>query len=171
MSQTLPSSIESISMKTRAAKGDFMKLQLLLFSIFLYSGTGAAASLDKLFANVATCQFDQFYYDEPTRNPPHPYFIERSLKPYKEENGLYFFHVKDSMFGLPVVELIVPGTQDLHGVTFDVPLVKARKVISSKFGTTFRESKKSRDGKAPVLAADHKNINRSVLYCVEGEGG
>jgi len=148
-----------------------MKLHLLLFSFLLYSGAGKADSLEKLFANVATCQFDKFYYDEPTRNQPHPYFIERSLKPYKEENGLYFFHVKDSMFGLPVVELVVPGTQDLHGVIFDVPLVKARKVISSKFGSAFKESQKSRDGKAPELTSYQKDTKRSVLYCVEGEGG
>lgn len=149
-----------------------MKLHLLLLLIcFSFARAGEAANLENLFSNVATCHFDNFWYDEPTRNQPHPYFIERALKPYREENGLYYFHVKEQIFSLPVVELVVPGTQDFHAVIFDVPIARARKVISSRFGTVFEESKKSRDGKAPGLASDPTNINRSVLYCVEGEGG
>lgn len=134
-----------------------MKFRLLsLLMCFSFAGAGEAANLESLFANVATCHFDKFYYDEPTRNQPHTYFIERALKPYTEEDGLYYFHVKEQMFGLPAVELVVPGTQDLHAVIFDVPIAKARKVISSKFGTVFKESNKSREGKAPELTTDPK---------------
>lgn len=146
-----------------------MSLRSLLLLIGLaFMGSVNAATLEGLFADVAKCQFDQFFYDEPSRNPPHAFFTERDLKPYKEDNGLYYFYVKELAFGLPVVELIVPGTQDLHAIIFDTPLATTRKVISSKFGSTFAESPNSLQGKEPALVIDPKNNKRSVLYCLEG---
>lgn len=140
---------------------------LFLFLCVSISCTVEAADLESLFSGVATCHFDKFYYDEPDRNLPHSYFIERALKPYKEADGLYYFLVNEQVFGLPAVELVVPGTQDLHAVIFDTPLTIARKALSARFGSDFRESAKSRNGEAPVLVSDVKNVKRSILYCVE----
>jgi hypothetical protein len=149
-----------------------IKLSVLIAIVsILVAGPSCAADLEQIFSNVRSCQFDSFYYDEATRNPPHPYFTERSLKPYKEADGLYFFHVQDQLFDLPVIELVVPGTQDFHMVAFDVPLVRARTVVSTKFGTDFGVSEKSEAGEAPALISDPKNAHRSFLYCVEREAG
>jgi hypothetical protein len=101
----------------------------------------------------------------------HPYFSQRALKPYREEEGLYYFKVQDTLFGLPVVTLFVPGTWDYHGVVFDVPLATARKVMRQRFGSTFAESRRSRDGEAPMLVAYKDNPTRqSVLASGESQG-
>jgi hypothetical protein len=143
---------------------------LLLICLAFVGAAAKAADLESLFANVASCHFEQFFYDEPNRNPPHAYFTERDLKPYKEDDGLYYFYVKEMVFGLPVVELIVPGTQDLHAIIFDAPLANSRKILSAKFGSSFAESANSLSGKEPALVVDPKNSKRSVFYCVEGSG-
>jgi len=86
------------------------------------SGTAKAVTLDTLFARVKQCQFGNFYYAPwDTATPIHPYFAQRALKPHREKDGLYEFKVNDTLFGLPVVALFVPGTWDFHGVVFDVP--------------------------------------------------
>jgi hypothetical protein len=126
-------------------------------------------TLDTLFARVQQCQFGNFYYAPwDTATPIHPYFSQRALKPYREEEGLYYFKVQDTLFGLPVVTLFVPGTWDYHGVVFDVPLATARQVMRQRFGRTFAESRRSRDGEAPMLVAYKDNPTRqSVLACEE----
>jgi hypothetical protein len=135
------------------------------------AATGAAqpVTLDTLFARVQQCQFGNFYYAPwDTATPIHPYFSQRALKPYREEEGLYYFKVQDTLFGLPVVTLFVPGTWDYHGVVFDVPLATARKIMRQRFGRTFTESRRSRDGEAPMLVAYKDNPSQqSVLACVE----
>jgi hypothetical protein len=132
----------------------------------------SAATLDEAFSNFRECNFRGFFYAPwDPQHQPHPYFSERDLKPYKEDSGLYYFKVKDTLFGLPVVEIIVPGTWDLHAVIFDVPLADARRTLKRQFGDEFRSSDNSRDGRAPVLEMKSGESNRSALYCNEVEGG
>lgn len=139
-----------------------------LILILLFAVTcppAVAVTLDDAFSDVRNCQFKDFYYAPWTKEQPiHPYFSERNLKPFKEENGVYYFKVKDTLFGLPVSELIVPGTWDVHGVTFDVPLSKSRKIISKKFGSTFPPSSKA--DQSPILDKANR-ANQSVFYCIE----
>ena len=132
-------------------------------------GDAQAVTLDALFSRVKQCQFGNFYYAPwDTVTPIHPYFSQRALKPYREEESLYYFKVQDTLFGLPVVTLFVPGTWDYHGVVFDVPLATARKVMQKRFGSSFAESKRSRAGEAPMLVAYKDNpTKQSVLACAE----
>ena len=132
----------------------------------------SAATLEEAFADFRKCDFKGFYYApwDPTLKM-HPYIAERGLTPYKEEKGLYFFKVSDRLFGLPVSEIIIPGTWDLHAVVFDVPLAKAQKEFRRRFGSTFAPSAKSAEGMGPALEAVANEPDRSSLYCNEVEGG
>lgn len=130
------------------------------------------ATLEEAFAGFRKCEFKGFYYAPwDPQQKVHPYLAERGLTPYKEDNGLYYFKVKDSLFGLPVSEIIIPGTWDLHAIVFDVPLAKARKTLKRRFGSVFAPSAQSAEGKAPALEAVVDNPSRSSLYCNEVEGG
>lgn len=131
----------------------------------------SAITLDQLFSKFHKCQFPGFYYAPWDKQPAHPYFFERNLTPYKEAGGLYYFKVKDSLFGLPVSELVVPGTWDFHGVVFDVPLKKAQTGLKRRFGTAFSLSDKSFEGERPALDKVDEDQNKSILYCNEREGG
>jgi len=128
-----------------------------------------AVTLDALFARITRCQFGNFFYAPwDTTQPIHPYFFERKLKPYREKEGLYYFKIQDTLFGLPAVELFVPGTWDYHGVVLDVPLETARKAMQQRFGSRFTETSRTRAGEAPVLVAYRGNpTGRSLLACVE----
>lgn len=129
-----------------------------------------ASSLDELFQGVTTCSFNQFYYSPWDANKSHPYFATR--KPVDETKlESFVFKVSETLFGLPVVEIQVPGTWDFHAATFDVPLRESRKVLLRKFGSAFPRSKASLAGSRPALEASAKNPNQSVLYCNEREGG
>jgi hypothetical protein len=132
-----------------------------------------AVTLDETFANIDTCRFPKnFYYAGwDTTTPVYSYFSERNLKPYKEENGLYFFKIKDTLFGLPVSELFVPGTWDYHGIVFDAPLERVQAVIKRKFGSTFAPSEESIKGISPALEKYIHAPNKAGLYCNEVEGG
>ena len=144
---------------------------LSLVLMFATQTSATAVTLDEVFSNFQKCNFKGFYYAPwDTSRPIHPYFAERNLKPYKENNGVYYFKVKDSLFGLPVSEIMVPGTWDYHGVVFDAPLAKTREVMNRKFGTAFVPSDKSKAGESPAL---EKTIDasQSGLYCNETEGG
>ncbi len=126
-------------------------------------------TLDEVFAQVRDCKFDHFYFAPwDTTQPVHPYFAQRKLEPYREEESIYYFKVQDTLFGLPVVELFVPGTWDLHGVVLDVPLAVAREALRKRFGTDFAPSPRSRIGEVPALLAWQPNPGRqSVLVCEE----
>ncbi|MDO8891753.1 MAG: hypothetical protein Q7V00_07920 [Sulfurimicrobium sp.] len=129
-----------------------------------------ATSLDEIFKNIRTCSFNQFYYSPWDANKGHTYFANR--KPVEEsKNDSYVFKVSDTLFGLPVVEIQVPGTWDFHAVTFDVPLKESQKVLLKKFGSTFPRSKASLAGDRPALEVSTTNPNQSILYCNEKEGG
>jgi len=131
-----------------------------------------AETLEEAFSKFQECQFKDFYYapNAPESKPP-PYLSERGLVPYKEENGLYFFRVRDYMYGLPVSELILPGTWDMHAVIFDVPLEKSQEIFKHRFGHVFAPSEKSAKGEVPALEALIGNSSQSSLYCNEVEGG
>jgi hypothetical protein len=128
-----------------------------------------AVTLDEVFARVNECRFDHFYYAPwDTTQAVHPYFAQRKLEPYREEESIYYFKVQDTLFGLPVVELFVPGTWDIHGVILDVPLAVAREALRKRFGTTFAPSTRSRIGEEPALLPWQPNPGRqSVLVCEE----
>ncbi|MDO8595732.1 MAG: hypothetical protein Q7R45_03825 [Sulfuricaulis sp.] len=147
-------------------------LRQLFVLILAVPASASAVTLEELFADFRKCDFKGFYYAPwDTRQPAHPYFLERKLKPYKEQDGIYYFKVKESLFGLPVSELIVPGTWDFHAVIFDVPPAKARARLKQRFGTGFAPSDKSGAGDAPALEATDHAPNKSILYCNEREGG
>jgi len=143
----------------------------LFFLIF--STSSNAVTLDDLFVNVQKCEFKNFYYADWGNESVHPFFAERKLKPYKnqDKSAIFYFKVKEKLFGLPVSEVVVPGTWDFHGVVFDVPLAQVRKVLKRKFGSEFRPSTKGKDGVVPVLDQDDKDHNKSVLYCNERDSG
>jgi hypothetical protein len=147
-------------------------LRLIRLALIIATTTPAAAqavTLDALFARVARCEFGNFFYAPwDTSQPIHPYFSERKLKPYRDKEGLYYFKIQDTLFGLPAVELFVPGTWDYHGVVLDVPLETARKAMQQRFGSSFTETARTRAGQAPVLVAYKNNTTgQSVLACVE----
>jgi hypothetical protein len=147
-------------------------LRLIRLALIIATTTPAAAqavTLDALFARVARCEFGNFFYAPwDTSQPIHPYFSERKLKPYRDKEGLYYFKIQDTLFGLPAVELFVPGTWDYHGVVLDVPLETARKAMQQRFGSSFTETARTRAGQAPVLVAYKNNsTGQSVLACVE----
>lgn len=128
------------------------------------------ATLDEAFKDFQKCRFEGFYYAPWDNNYAHPYFTKNGLKPQTEDDtGLYIFQVKDTLFGLPVTEVMVPGTWDLHGVVFDIPLAEARKAMKIKFGSEFRASAQSDAAEVPELSAA-KNPRQSVLFCNEAEG-
>jgi hypothetical protein len=136
---------------------------VVMFAIPTFS---FAVTLDEVFLSFQKCEFRNLYYAPWITNEPlHPYLSERKLKPYKELDGLYYFKVKDTLFGLPVSEIIIPGTYDLHGVIFDMPLTQTRAVLKRKFGKSFAPSQKSKFGIAPALGQPADASNRSILYC------
>jgi hypothetical protein len=145
-------------------------LMPLLLTVLTWVAPAAASevTLEELFKDFQKCDFKGFFYSpwDPTQ-AVHPYLLERALTPYKESNGLYYFKVKDSLFGLPVSEIIIPGTWDLHAVVFDVPVARARDVMKRRFGNTFSPSELSTAGKVPVLEPVEGETGRSVLYCNE----
>lgn len=143
----------------------------ILMWLFALPLSAEAATLEDAFADFRKCEFNRFYYEPWDTKPVHPYIAERGLTPYKEENGLYFFKVKDTLFGLPVSEIIIPGTWDLHAVIFDASLAKAQKVFKHRFGKVFSPSPESAAGTAPALETVYDDQNRSSLYCNEAEGG
>ncbi len=119
---------------------------------FILSVDALDSELEDIFPYFQNCNFRNFYYAPwDTSIHVHPYFAERNLKPFKEDNGVYYFRVQDSLFGLPVSEIIVPGTWDFHAIVFDVPLDKARKVFKKRFGTAYFPSDKSKKGESPAL--------------------
>ena len=81
------------------------------------------------------------------------------------------FAVKETLFGMPVSEIIIPGTWEMHAVVFDVPLATAQKAMKRRFGTTFAPSAKSAAGDAPALEMFNKDPTRSALYCDGHEPG
>lgn len=125
----------------------------------------SADTLDQLLSKFHKCHLppDFFYAPWDTARPGHPYL--RKLTPYKHQDGLYYFKVKDSLFGLPVSGLIAPGTRPFHGVVFDVPMKEAQTVLRRRFGTTFPETKKSLDYRRPALGAPVEDRSKSILYC------
>ena len=147
-------------------------LRLVRLALILATAVPVAApavTLDALFARVTQCQFGNFFYAPwDTSQPIHPYFSKRKLKPYRDKDGLYYFKIQDTLFGLPAVELFVPGTWDYHGVVLDVPLATARKAMQQRFGSRFTETSRTRNGEAPVLVAyKDKSTGQSLLACVE----
>ncbi|MEZ0233235.1 MAG: hypothetical protein ACAH12_10380 [Methylophilaceae bacterium] len=145
-----------------------MRTFLIVVPAFFFAAQVSAAGLDKIYAGIKTCTFNQFYYAPWDTKAPHPYFI--GLQPTAQSNNdLYTFEVKDTLFGMPVVEIQVPGTWGFHSVTFNVPISKARKVLHRKFGTHFPISEKSKAGEVPALVTSEANPNQSVLYCNEPE--
>ncbi len=149
-----------------------LRLKLyLVYIVLLLPVSTFAVSLEQAVSGFRNCSFKAFFYAPWDKQPEHPYFSERNLKPYKEENGLYFFKVNDVLFGLPVAEIVVPGTWDYHGIVFDVPLKKARATFKQRFGSPFAPSKKSKFGEAPELGIVTDNSKQSVLFCNEREGG
>ena len=149
-----------------------MRIHSSMVFIFALALSAEAATLEESFADFRQCKFNRFYYEPwDTKQTLHPYFAERKLTPYKEDNGLYYFKVKDTLFELPVSEIIIPGTWDLHAVVFDVPLDKAQRVFKHRFGEVFAPSPKSLVGTAPALESAFDDPNRTSLYCNEAEGG
>lgn len=141
-----------------------------LAAALLLSSHARASALDEIFKNVKSCSFGQFYYSPWDANESHRYFANR--KPIGEAvSDSYVFKVSETLFGLPVVEIQVPGTWDFHAVTFDVPLKESQKVLRKKFGSTFPRSKASDAGVRPALEASASNPNQSILYCNEKDGG
>ena len=124
-----------------------------------------AITLDQIYAHVQTCTFDNFYYADWKGEKPHIYFLERNMKPYLQKDGLYYFKVSETLFGLPVSEIWVPGTWAMHVVIFDVPLHTARENLRSKLHSEFRPSKKSDEGEIPALEAYVRDTRKSVFYC------
>ena len=147
-------------------------IRLFLLSAILLPIWAQATSLEEVFRDFRKCDFEGFYYApwDPQHKVP-PYLEERSLTPYKEAGGLYYFKVKDTLFGLPVSEIIIPGTWNLHAVVFDAPLAKTQRALKRRFGSVFSPSALSAEGKVPALEIAVENPNRSALYCNEVEGG
>lgn len=148
------------------------RTSLLIISLIAFAlpSTGLAVTLDEVFAKFKECNFQNFYYAPwDTSRPVSPYFSERKIEPYKDENGLYFFNVKDTLFGLPVSELVVPGTWNVHGVVFDAPLSKVRVVLKHRFGSAFEPSEKSKAGLTPLLEESNDAPNKSWFYCSKSE--
>lgn len=143
----------------------FLKLFALLLAL---PAAASAMTLDEVFANFQRCEFQAFYYSPwDASQPVHPYFAERNLTPYKEVSGVYYFSVKDTLFDLPVAELIVPGTWDVHGVIFNISLAEARTALKHKFGDIFAASEQSAAGLSPALDKFAGSAGKSILYCSE----
>ncbi|MBK8524794.1 MAG: hypothetical protein IPL58_12315 [Betaproteobacteria bacterium] len=147
-------------------------IRLFCLSVLLMPLGVQATSLEEVFRDFQKCDFEGFYYAPwDPQHTVHPYLAERNLTPYKEVSGLYYFKVKDTLFGLPVAEIIIPGTWNLHAVVFDAPLAKTQRALKRRFGSVFAPSALSAEGKVPALEIDVENQNRSGLYCNEVEGG
>lgn len=148
----------------------FHQKMLAVLSLFVPIWAGAI-TLDEALSGFTSCDFKSFYYDDFREQTSHGYFLERGLKPYKAKDGLFYFHLTDRLFGLPVSEIVAPGTWDLHMVKFDVSLKDARRTFRSKFKTEFRQSKRSDNGDIPALVKDPDDLKKSVFYCNEREEG
>lgn len=95
-----------------------------------FPGIAASGSLESAISGFQKCDFEGFYFAPwDPKQLGHRYFYERKLQPYSERDGLYYFKVQDAAFGLPVSEIIVPGTWNYHIVVFDVPVTKARQIF------------------------------------------
>ncbi|CAI8767919.1 hypothetical protein [Methylocaldum szegediense] len=145
---------------------------LVYFLVFAVPSFAKATTLEEVFAGFRTCEFPNFFYAPwDSQQKVHPYLAERGLTPYKEKDGLYYFKVKDSFFGLPVSEIIIPGTWDFHSIVFDVPLAEAQKTFKRVFGNVFPPSEQADAGEAPALVERFDDPNRSALYCNKVEAG
>lgn len=137
---------------------------LLLFSV---SNCMAETGLERMFAGFETCAFTGVYIDNGDIKPEYL----KSRKPYKEENGFAWFRVADTMYGIPVVEVMIPSsTWSLHGIVFDVPLEQARAVLQKRFGRDFTQKSaepEESEERFAQLIADRKNSARSVWVCTD----
>lgn len=139
--------------------------------VFTLPCLASTVSLHVQFRDVARCNFPGFYY-APWAPPIHPYFVERRLTPYKEQDGLFYFRVSDTLFGLPVAELIVPGTWDYHMVRFDATAPQVRQTLKKRFGTEFAETAASKRGERPFVSVYNEDGRTWVSFgCSERTGG
>ena len=145
--------------------------KFILLVAFLTATSSYGATLEDLFNGFERCTFKGAYYDIHTQKVPNSYFEERNLKPYKLEDSLAYYSVKDSFYGIPVSEIIIPITFDLHVLVFDMPLSKVAAILHEKSFHLSENTNEIENGDAPALRPYKNYKDKSTLYCNERIGG
>lgn len=138
-------------------------IRLVLILLLIATEATAETGLEKMFSGFETCNIKDVYMDE-TGKIKADYL--RNRRPYKKKDGVAYFHVKDTMYGIPVVDVAIPAsTWCAYAVTFDAPIYKVRNILSIQFGSDFKPGKRSEVGEAPELITDTSNKNRTLWIC------
>jgi len=140
-----------------------MIIRLVLILLLIATEATAETGLEKMFKGFETCNVKNVYIDHKGNIIPE---YLRNKKPYKTKSSFAYFHVNDTMYGMPVVEVEIPmSTWSAFAITFDVPISKARKILRKRFNSDFRSGKRSEAGEAPELVADRSNSKRTLWIC------
>lgn len=146
-----------------------MKLKLFMISSVFLSCSCFAKNVndfEAMLAGFGICEFEGVFLPSSTVvMAKHEYFIKRNLKPYKIANSLAYYHVSEVFYGLPVSELIIPVTFDVHSITIDLPMERVVPVIDKYFPNVYRTDLKLDDGAIPVLHPNLLDPEKTSFYC------
>jgi hypothetical protein len=114
-----------------------------------------------MLAGFSSCRFDGVYVENGV--PQHPY-LEKLGTDNRRLDGEFAFYTVDTRFhGLHAVQLMVPtATFGVVALTLDEPEKTARPILENALGVKLPTKS---DNAVPVLYADPKNPNRSILDC------
>jgi hypothetical protein len=144
-----------------------MKFRSLLTIFFLAPISCMAkkeSDFEKMLAGFDVCFFKDVYL-EYTNEPKHEYFKKHGLKPYKIEDSMAYYHLKETFYGLPVSELIVPASFDIHAITIDLKIDKVIPVLNKHFPNGYYTDPTQDDGEKPVLYKSLSDPEKTTLTC------
>jgi hypothetical protein len=144
--------------------------KFIVFILLTFNELCNATTLEDLFDGIETCEFNNVYYDVKKKTNLHPYFMERNLRPNRIENSLAFYDIEDKFHGLPVVQIIIPVTFNIHGLVLDASLSESRSKFEMIYGEVFERNERS-VGKKPVLESIKNRPNQSFFGCDEVDAG
>jgi hypothetical protein len=124
-------------------------------------------AISTLFDNFKTCEFQHLHYHQESRTTLNDEGPLPNLYPYKVEQSLAFYQINDSLFDMPISEIILPISWNFTSVTFDLPIDQVRPKLSKIFGVDFEPKDETEDGFKPMLTSKKNDPSKTVLYCDE----
>jgi len=122
----------------------------------------------EMMKDFPQCKIEGAYLSEKDgiNQPKNIFFKENNLYPYKIEDDFAYYKLNIDYYGLPVIKLLIPaGTWGVYGVTFAVPLPKAKEVLKKVFNSEFPMNQASEMGQVAALISDPENAEHSIWIC------
>lgn len=140
------------------------KAQQLLQALQQQQKASPQLRLDTIFRDLASCTIDFYYTDW---GGAHAYFTVNKLQPFRDGGESYYFNVEETLFGLPVVGLIVPGTWAIHGVVFDRSPTELKAALQQVWGQELGDAKQEgwADLRKPVVDTNEAFPDKAVVFC------